>query len=74
MGTETFPQRLRRMRERRGISCSALSELCGLSINTVRSYEKEICRPGVDAAISLAEFFEVSVDYLLCRTDDPRKI
>ena len=74
MGTETFPQRLRRMRRRRGLSCSALSELCGLSINTIRCYEKGVFRPGADALISIAEFFEVSTDYILCRTDDPRTL
>ena len=72
--SETFPQRLRRLRERSGLSKSALSELCGLGANTIGFYENEVCRPGADAVISIAAFFDVSVDYILCLTDDPRAL
>lgn len=71
---ENFSARLRRMRKRRGLTRQALSQLCGLSGNMVGCYENGANRPGADALESMAEFFGVSVDYLLCRTDDPRTL
>ena len=69
---ETFPQRLQRLREthrRIGISRSVLAELCGLNKNQIARYERGEQTPNLESLIALAEFFEVSIDYLTCRTD-----
>lgn len=65
--TEAFPQRLQKLRERRRMSRKALSELCGLSKNMVARYEKGIREPSISKLMELADYFEVSVDYLLGR-------
>lgn len=62
-----FSQRLRKLRERKRLSRRALAELCGLSQNMVGMYERGEKLPSVDALIALADFFEVSTDYLLGR-------
>ena len=72
MGTETFPQRLRRMRKRRGMSQESLAEQCFVHLNTIKLYESGKYMPSADVLCKIAECFEVSVDYVLCRTDDPR--
>ena len=72
MGTETFPQRLRRMRKRRGMSQESLAECCFVHLNTIKHYEAGRSMPSADVLCKIAEHFEVSVDYILCRTDDPR--
>ena len=69
--SEQFPQRLKRLRMQERLTRQTLSQLCGLSDNMVGSYESGTNRPGADALIAMADFFEVSVDYLLCRTDNP---
>lgn len=66
---ETFPKRLQRLREKRGISRSVLSELCGLSRNQVARYERGERKPTPDALIAMAEYFGVTIDYLLCRDE-----
>ena len=63
----SFPERLRRLRERRQISRRTLSELCGLSKNMISVYERGEAEPSAAALIALADTFEVSVDYLLGR-------
>ena len=63
--TERFPDRLRRLRERRGISRRTLSELCGLHPDAIRRYETGTAKPGMDALITMAEMLEVSIDYLV---------
>lgn len=65
--TEDFPRRLQGLRERKRISRRVLSELCGLSKNMIAMYERGEKAPSVDALVSLADFFEVSTDYLLGR-------
>lgn len=69
----TFPERLRRLRERRHLKRCVLSQLCGLNYNAVKRYETGAAKPTTDALIALADFFDVSVDYLLGRTDYPKK-
>lgn len=67
MGQSNFPQRLQHQREKRRLSRRTLAELCGLSKNMISLYERGEKAPSVDALVSLADFFEVSTDYLLGR-------
>lgn len=62
-----FPGRLRRLRERRHMSRHALSECCKLSRNMIGMYERGEKEPSIKALIDIADFFEVSTDYLLGR-------
>jgi len=64
---ETFPERLQKLRERRRMNRKALGELCGLSKNIIGQYEKGEKEPSLRTLVELADFFEVSVDYLLGR-------
>lgn len=67
MNQEIFADRLKTLRSRRRISRKTLSELCGLSKNQVARYERMERVPTVQSLESLADFFEVSIDYLLGR-------
>lgn len=40
--------------------------------NTISRYETGEREPGIEELIKIADFFNISVDYLLGRTDDPR--
>lgn len=66
---EDFPARLRRLRERKGISRRVLSELCGLSKNSIARYERGERVPSLSDAGVLADFFEVSLDCLRGKTE-----
>ena len=59
-----FPERLRRLRERKGISRRVLSELCGLPTDAVRRYERGEAYPTLPSLLALAEYFGVSLDEL----------
>ena len=61
-----FAQRLKQLRRRRRISRMVLSELCGLNKNAVSRYENGM-PPSVSSLVAVADFFEVSTDYLLGR-------
>lgn len=64
-----FRRRLQHLREKKRISRIVLSELCGLSSDAVRRYERGEAEPSLKSLIALAEFFEVSVDYLIGREE-----
>lgn len=64
---ETFPAKLKYLREKRGISRRVLSELAGMSKNMVSVYENGEADPGTVALVALADALDVSVDCLLGR-------
>lgn len=62
-----FRQRLQMLREKKRISRKVLSELCGLASDSIRRYERGEREPSMESLVLIADFFEVSVDYLLGR-------
>ena len=46
-----------------------VSELCGLDRGAVRCYERGERSPTLEALVALADYFEVSLDYLTGRTN-----
>jgi len=65
----TFPDRLKELRSSKGLTQKALGELVGSSERGIQSYELETRKPTLDVINKLADFFNVSTDYLLGRTD-----
>jgi len=72
MGESEFPKRLKKLRERQRRKQYVVSELCGLNRSTIRRYERGEMEPSAKALEAIADYFEVSVDYLLGRTDNPK--
>ena len=68
-----FSARLQKMRERRRISRSVMSELCGLSKSMISKYERGEKQPKLETLVVLSDFFDCSIDYLVGRTDYPGK-
>lgn len=64
---KTFMLRLRLIRDRHHISRLALSQLCGLYDGAIRAYELGEVVPTADAMEKIADYFGVSVDWLLGR-------
>ena len=62
---EDFAKRLQWLREKRGISRSTLSELCGLSRNMIARYERGEAEPNLSALVAIADFFDVTTDFLI---------
>ena len=69
---KVFRQRLQMLREKRRISRKVLSELCGLSSDAIRRYERGEAEPRIDSLILIADFFGVTTDYLLGKTDEEK--
>lgn len=63
----TFGQRLRELRNQRGISQNELSKYIGVSKSSVNMYERDEREPGFETLEAIADFFNVNMDYLLGR-------
>ena len=61
--------RLRELRNERGISQDRLANEMLINIKTLRRYEVGENDPRVAILIDLADYFEVSIDYLAGRSD-----
>jgi transcriptional regulator with XRE-family HTH domain len=70
-----FPQRLKELRKSRKLSQEALGKEVGIDRTSISHYENsdenEQRIPRLDTLQKLADFFDVTYDYLLGRTDDP---
>lgn len=44
----------------------------GMSQNTISRYETGVREPSREELIAIADYFDVSVDFLLGRTDNPK--
>ena len=66
-----FSLRLKELRENAGLSQYSFAAKFGVAQSTVGSWEAGKREPNFETMGRLADFFHVSVDYLLGRTDDP---
>lgn len=71
---ETIGQRLKRLREAKGLSQGALAKEAGLkSQGTIGNIEGEIRKYG-ESIVDIARVLSTTPDYLRCLTDDPGKV
>lgn len=63
--------RLKELRKKKGISQLRLATDLNTTQNTISRYETGERQPGIDELIKIADYFNVSVDYLVGRTENP---
>ncbi|MBU5445416.1 helix-turn-helix domain-containing protein [Paenibacillus sp. MSJ-34] len=66
-----FARRLAELRNRRHLTQYELADRLQFSRAQIGNYEQGTREPDFQTLITFADFFDVSVDYLLGRTDDP---
>ncbi|WP_312516219.1 helix-turn-helix transcriptional regulator [Anaerospora sp.] len=64
-----YALRLAELRSARGLTQQQLADLTGLTRGRLNNYEQGTREPDLVTLQSLADFFEVTTDYLLGRTD-----
>lgn len=62
--------RLRTLRKERGLTQVELAQKIGIGNKTISDYEREISSPDIESLNLIANFFNVSTDYLLGKSDD----
>nr|DAX77492.1 MAG TPA: repressor protein [Caudoviricetes sp.] len=62
-------KKIKELADKQGISLNKLEEKLGFSRNTIYNMKKST--PNVERVSKIADFFNVSTDYLLGRTENP---
>jgi len=62
---ETFKDRLKDLREEKGLSRRELARQIGMGSPNIGLWEKGIQEPAASTVVKLARFFGVTTDYLL---------
>ncbi|MCD7724079.1 MAG: helix-turn-helix domain-containing protein [Clostridiales bacterium] len=64
-----FGEFLAKLRKEKGLLQREVANYLQVTVATISNYEKGVHSPDLNTLIKLADFFDVSTDYLLQRTD-----
>lgn len=64
-------ERLKTLRLQKGATQKEIAESIGVSSVSLQRFEYGTVRPSLDNLIALADYFDVSIDYLVGRSDNP---
>lgn len=70
----SFGDRLKRARKEKKLTQEEVAKRLGIDDTTISKYENDKSEPDNKTLNDLAGLYEVSVDYLLGRTDDPKLV
>ena len=65
----SFGKRVSELRKQKKISQEELSNKIGVHQNVIGRYEREEAKPSIEIASKLADIFNVSLDYLVGKTE-----
>ena len=64
-----FAERLKELRAERQVTQLMLAQALGMTDRTFRKYEARSIDPTLSVLIALADYFDVSLDYLVDKSD-----
>lgn len=64
---------IRALRKQRQLSMKELGQIVGVAESTISLYENEKREPDLATLSRIADYFNVTVDYLLGRSSDPER-
>lgn len=67
-------KRIKSLRENANLTQVELAKTLKINNSTLSQYESGVRVPSDDIKITIANYFDVSLDYLLGRTDDPTPV
>ncbi len=63
---------LKFLRKNKGYTQIALQMKTGIEQSLLSKFESGECTPPTETLVRLADFYDVSIDYILCRTENPK--
>lgn len=67
-------ERMRVLRESMNYSQMKVAEIFGIGQSSVVRYEKGEASPSLELLVKMSDYYDVSLDYILGRTDNPQGI
>jgi len=65
-----FGDRLKELREEKKLTQEQLGKMINVSRQSISGYESQDIQPSLSNLVKLADIFDVSLDYFLCRTKE----
>lgn len=72
-GAMNFCEHLRYLRESRGLKQKDVAQKIDIGVHTYQRYEYGQREPPLSTLIALADFYDLSLDELVCRERKPKK-
>ena len=69
---EIISKRLKALRESVGLSQNKLAQISGMKQSSINRYENGSATPSPENMVKLADYYDVSLDYIYGRTDNPQ--
>jgi len=69
----SFPERILKIKKDKKILQKDIANAIGITVRNYQRYEKGEQQPTLPVLIALADYFDVSLDYLVGRSDDPKR-
>ena len=64
-----FQENFRLLRKQKKVRQKDVAEYLGVAVRTIQSYEYGDREPSIETLIKLADYFDVTLDYLMGRRD-----
>lgn len=62
-----FGERLNQTRKEKGKTAQNMADMLGIGIRSYRAYESNTREPYYETLVKIADYLDVSTDFLLCR-------
>lgn len=69
---DILAKRLRKCREEADLTQIKVATYCDITEKAYQNYESGVREPKLSIIIRIAQFYKVSIDYLVGLTDDPK--
>ncbi len=69
---DIFSVRFKELKKNKNVTYQQIADHLGLQLRTVKFYASGKIKPNYFGIISLADYFDVSLDYLVGRSDNPK--
>ena len=64
-----FGKRLNQIRKEKDVTAQTMANIIGIGLRSYRAYESGDRQPSFDILLKIADYLDVSTDYLLCRDE-----
>lgn len=69
----TFSERILQLKAERSLLQKDIASAIHITVRNYQRYEKNEAQPTLPVLIALADYFDVSLDYLVGRSDNPER-
>ena len=69
----TFSERILKLKKEKNLLQKDIAENISVSLRSYQDYEYGKMEPKMSNLVALADYFDVSLDYLVGRSDDPTR-